>query len=314
MAYPKQHSPLGIPGTAVFYILLAASLFAAASLAACAGDPRENLRLVSAPEERDLREFRRGGPAAQHLVFIGLDGWGAAYVPRAKMPTVKRMIAQGSSAMNARAVLPTVSWPNWSSLFSGAPPELRTAKDFPSIFTLLKKQKPGGGAALFYEWGPLEDLCGGEEADKGRILSNEESARKVAAYIREKKPSLTAVVFNEPDGTGHSKRWGSRAYYGVLAELDGFIAAIEEAVREAGIYDSTVFMVSSDHGGTFWGHGYNIRKQREIPLVVYGGGIREGYVLSSPVSICDLAPTMALILGLEIPREWTGRPLTEIFK
>ena len=122
------------------------------------------------------------------------------------------------------------------------------------------------------------------------------------------------MVFDEPDATGHSKRWGSAAYYAKLAELDSFIGKIEQAVKDAGIHDSTVFILSSDHGGVLWGHGFRSSRQRRIPMVVYGSNIKEGYVIPSPLSICDIAPTMAAILGLEVPPEWTGQVLTGIFK
>jgi predicted AlkP superfamily pyrophosphatase or phosphodiesterase len=232
------------------------------------------------------------------------------------MPRVKGMIARGASTFKARAVLPTVSWPNWSSLFSGAAPEIREGRgDFPSLFTVLKNH-PGkaGGAVLFYEWEPLAGLCDDAAAEKRRIRSTAESAREVAAYIREKKPVFTAVVFDEPDGTGHEKRWGSRAYYRRLNEMDGYIGLIEDAVKEAGIYDETVFVISADHGGSFWGHGHNLPKQRAIPLIIRGRGVKEGFTIPPPVSICDIAPTMAAILGLEIPGEWTGRPLGDLFQ
>ena len=119
------------------------------------------------------------------------------------------------------------------------------------------------------------------------------------------------MVFNEPDHTGF---WGCPSYYAKLAELDGFIAIIEQAVRDAGIYDNTIFILSADHGGTIWGHGSNIPRHRRIPLIIYGNNIKEGFVIPARRSICDIAPTMAVILGLEIPAEWTGLPLLGIFK
>ncbi|MDR2313861.1 MAG: alkaline phosphatase [Spirochaetaceae bacterium] len=251
----------------------------------------------------------------RRVVFIGLDGWGAAYLPRADMPVVKRMIRGGASSVKVLSVLPTNSAPNWSSLFRGAPPEYNGAKNFPSIFSLLQEQGGGKKAAFFYEWSGLEHICDGDAADKrGNIETDMKTAGEIAAYIIEKKPYLTAIVFNEPDSTGHSGGWGSAAYYAKLAELDALIAVIEQGVRDAGIYQDTVFVLSADHGGIFWGHGFNSPRQREIPLIVYGDGIRKGYTIPSPLSICDIAPTMALILGLRPPPQWTGRPLGEIFQ
>jgi len=251
---------------------------------------------------------------AKHLVFIGLDGWGGFYVPKANMPTVKRMMSQGAWSLDAQCVMPSISWPNWTTIFYGTPPEQRNKEDFPSIFTLLKNKGQAKKTVFFYEWDELLKINSVETIEKQIIHSDIESAEKIAAYIKEQKPVFSAINFDEPDHTGHTKYWGSKAYYAKLAELDGLIAIIEQAVKDAGIYDSTVFVLTADHGGSFNSHGINIPKQRKIPMIFYGNGIKVGYAISYPVNIYDITPTMAALLGMEIPQEWTGRILYEVFK
>jgi predicted AlkP superfamily pyrophosphatase or phosphodiesterase len=266
---------------------------------------------------------------AKHLVFIVLDGWGGAYYPKANMPTVQRMMLQGAWTIKAKSVMPSISWPNWTSLFCGAPPERRTgdAKQeaskngavkaidyFPTIFTAVKNSGQAKKSIFFHEWDELKNICPDTAIEKQRILSDVESAKKVAAYIIKEKPFFTAVGFNEPDNVGHGKKWGSADYYAKLAEMDNLIAIIEQAVKDAGIYDSTVFVLSADHGGIGRGHGANFSKNRNIPMVFYGHGIKEGFAVTSPVRNYDITPTMAAILGMEIPPEWTGRLLHEVFK
>ncbi|MDR2072453.1 MAG: alkaline phosphatase [Spirochaetaceae bacterium] len=291
----KKFRPVFCSGAGILFCIF---------LAGCAGSSLQNT-----PEpDRTPQQARR-------VVFIGLDGWGAAYLPRADMPVVKRMIREGASSVKVLNVLPTNSGPNWSSLFRGAPPEHNGAENFPSIFSLLQEQGRGKKAAFFYEWSGLEHICGEDMADKrGNIETDMKTAREIGAYIIKNKPDLTVIVFNEPDSTGHSERWGSKAYYAKLAELDALIAVIEQAVRDAGIYHNTVFVLSADHGGILWGHGFNSPRQREIPLIIYGDGIKRDYAIPSPLSICDIAPTMALVLGLRPSPQWTGRPLGEIFE
>jgi arylsulfatase A-like enzyme len=167
---------------------------------------------------------------------------------------------------------------------------------------------------LFYEWVDLLNICPDKSIEKQEIKSDLLSAKKIADFFIEKKPIFIAVAFDEPDNTGHSKRWGSRAYYTKLNEIDSFISIIEQAVKVAGVYDNTVFMISADHGGSLWGHKPNFTKNRMIPLVIFGSGIKEGFVIPSPISICDIAPTMTAILGLDAPSEWTGNILTDIFE
>jgi len=261
---------------------------------------------------RQAKKIPQDFVPAKHLVFIGLDGWGGAYVSRAKMPAVKNMIANGACSLSTLNVMPSESWANWTALFCGTQLEGRTRKGFPSIFTLLEKNERT--AVLFYEWTNLQNICPDSAADKQEILSDTKSAEKIAAYITEYKPDFTAVVFNEPDTVGHSKRWGSADYYAKLAELDGYIAIIEQAFKDSGIYDDTIFVLSADHGGSMYWHESNTPIKRKIPFIVFGRGIKEGYKINSQINIYDIAPTMAALLGLDIPREWTGRIVHEIFK
>jgi predicted AlkP superfamily pyrophosphatase or phosphodiesterase len=268
-----------------------------------------------------------------HVVLIGLDGWGAYYLPKAEMPTVKRMTAEGSSALEALSVLPTNSWPNWSSMFLGAPPEIHGYTDngdggpffagpvrdqfgfFPTIFALVNSRTERS-AALFHEWDRIGYLCPPQAAETIEhipdLSANPQAVERIALYIAEHKPLFTVIVFNEPDRIGHAKRHGSPEYYAVLKELDAHIARVEQAVKDGGFYEDTVFILTSDHGGWLWGHGFNTPRQRTIPLILYGKNIRRGFVIPGQVNIYDIAPTVAAIFGVDAPPVWTGRALREV--
>jgi predicted AlkP superfamily pyrophosphatase or phosphodiesterase len=250
----------------------------------------------------------------KHLVFFVLDGWGGFYVPKSNMPTVKQMMSKGAWTLDAQCIMPSVSWPNWTTIFYGTPPEQRGSDDYPSLFTLIINNEKTKKSVFFYEWNELLKINSVNKMEKQKIYSEIEYAEKIAAYIKEQKPAFTAIGFDEPDHTGHAKRWGSKAYYAKLTELDGLIAIIEQAVKDAGIYDSTVFVLTADHGGSFDTHGINVPKQRKIPMIFYGSGIKEGFKIPSPINIYDITPTMAALMGMEIPPEWTGRILHEIVK
>lgn len=261
-------------------------------------------------EETDIQVFS----PAKHLVFIGLDGWGGAYVAKAHMPTVKRMMNEGSSSIEYIGVMPSNSWPNWSALFNGASLTDQNTENFPSIISLINKNKPEYKSVFFYEWSEMKNICRNDNIDIITIESKVESATLIAEYIIAEKPNFTSVVFNQPDSVGHGNRWGSAAYYEKLTELDTYIALIEKAVKDSGIYNETVFILSADHGGVLWGHGFRSSKQRRIPLVICGKNIKKGFNIPVHGSITDIAPTMALVFGLDIPREWTGRPIRGVIQ
>lgn len=321
---PNRPGLSGIPGRVVFIGLL--------FFTACASEQKT-------PWDGEITDYEYGElpfDAEQqniHVVLIGLDGWGAHYLPKAEMPTVRRMISEGSSTLKAQCVLPTYSWPNWSSMFLGAPPEVHGYIDnendkpffagpvrdqfgfFPTIFAVLKSRQ--FESSVFYEWDRIGFLCPPQAAETiehiADLSANPKAVERVALYITEHRPAFTVIIFNEPDSIGHAKRHGSPEYYATLKRLDAYIACIEQAVQDGGFYEETVFILTSDHGGLFWGHGTNTPSQRTIPLILYGKNIRQGFVIPGKVNIYDIAPTIAAIFEVDAPQVWTGRTLKEIF-
>ncbi|MDE3198121.1 MAG: alkaline phosphatase family protein [Acidobacteriota bacterium] len=88
-----------------------------------------------------------------------------------------------------------------------------------------------------------------ENFTKANILFRDQIWTDAAAYlIREHKPNLLLVHFLTLDTVHH--RYGPRtlAAEAAIAFLDGCIAKITRAVRDAGMSDRTTFLVVSDHG------------------------------------------------------------------
>ena len=88
---------------------------------------------------------------------------------------------------------------------------------------------------------------------------------------------------------------------------------IVEATKQAGIYDETVFVLTSDHGGKGKGHGGKTMLEMETPFIICGKGIRQGHEIMEPMMQYDVAATVARVLGLEQPQVWTGRPMMSVF-
>jgi predicted AlkP superfamily pyrophosphatase or phosphodiesterase len=76
------------------------------------------LKLPAAPQPRPL-------PAADStVVLISVDGLASYYLddPKASLPTIRRLISQGASAGRMNCSLPTVTWPNHTTLVTGVQP------------------------------------------------------------------------------------------------------------------------------------------------------------------------------------------------
>ena len=133
-------------------------------------------------------------------------------------------------------------------------------------------------------------------------------------YIKENKPSLVAICFDNPDHVGHKEGHDTPAYYSKLEELDGYIARIVAAVKEAGMYDDTIFIITSDHGGIKKGHGGKTMAEMQTPFIIAGKNIKKAGEFQESMVQYDVAATMAYIFGLEQPQVWTGRAMKQVFK
>lgn len=57
---------------------------------------------------------------------------------------------------------------------------------------------------------------------------------------------------------------------------------------------------------------YHRAEDLTIPWIISGPGIRRSHQITSAVNIIDTAPTVAHLLGLPTPAEWSGRVVTEV--
>jgi predicted AlkP superfamily pyrophosphatase or phosphodiesterase len=275
---------------------------------------------------------------AKHVILIGFDGMSANSLKNgAKMPNYRALMRKGAYTLKNRVVLPSSSACNWASMFMGAGPEqhgfntwgskkpdfpsqeLTENGFFPDIFYLLRLANPTIETGYFYEWDGMRYLVDTlaisrvqQVALSGKDTST--SLQPIVSYLKEKCPSFCAIIFAEPDGAGHSKGWESEAYYRKLTHLDEALPLILKAVKEAGIWDETLFVLSADHGGKGYGHGGPTLDEMETPVVFYGKGIKEGFQIKQPTMIYDIPATIGAILGIQQPDVWRGKALYSIFK
>ena len=274
---------------------------------------------------------------AEHVIYIGLDGWGSYSMDKADMPNVKALMAEGCYTLEKRAVLPSSSGVNWASMFMGSCPELHgyTTWDsslheiqervilknniFPTMFQLLRDAQPEAEIGCLYEWIGIkyvvDTLSTNHHAQtpKGKEYTDELCKMSVQ-YIKEKKPVLGAFIFDNPDHVGHADGHDTPAYYANLTELDGYVGEIVQATKDAGIYENCIFIVTSDHGGINRGHGGKTLEEINTPFIIAGKGIKKGGEFQESMMQFDCAPTVLHIFGLKGPQVWTGRAMTQVFE
>jgi len=96
-------------------------------------------------------------------------------------------------------------------------------------------------------------------------------------------------------------------YDGGIAAIDAQLRLLVEALREAGVYENTIIVITADHGEAFgeqqlMGHGESTyQTQTGIPMIVKRAGERAAGIIERPVSQVDVLPTLLDLAGSEVP-------------
>jgi len=116
-----------------------------------------------------------------------------------------------------------------------------------------------------------------------------------------------------------TRRWGTSdlgeeswrriiaRYYGLVTMADDAIGRVLERLRALGLEESTLIILTSDHGDATGSHrmydkGYcGYEEQFHIPLILRGRGLPRGSVCDEWVTSLDLMPTIVEAAGLGLP-------------
>jgi Type I phosphodiesterase / nucleotide pyrophosphatase len=263
------------------------------------------------------------GPAlADRVVIVLVDGLTLS-ASRA-MPFLNELRRRGGDA-DCRAGLPSLSLPGRAVLMTGAWQEVhgQTTNFNPRrltvehLFQAAKKKglrtayAAGARARRLFEpyideqvpYRPLPDRHDFEDY-AARLHRTLEADRRL---LEEKRPELYFLDVSLMDQVGHG--WGAAsAEYARAARLvDDEIRALAADID----LSRGVLIVTADHGHVArGGHGGGEPDVIAVPLVLAGAAIRAGaHTIAEQV---DVAPTVAALLGTEIPASNQGRVLLEL--
>jgi arylsulfatase A-like enzyme/Flp pilus assembly protein TadD len=115
-----------------------------------------------------------------------------------------------------------------------------------------------------------------------------------------------------------------RSLYGVsydaeVATSDAIVGAFLEDLKQLGVYDRAVVIVTSDHGEGLGDHGeeqhgiFLYREAIHVPLFLkLPGGFGAGRRVATRVQLSDVFPTVTAALGLPTPKEVSGSSLLSV--
>jgi predicted AlkP superfamily pyrophosphatase or phosphodiesterase len=272
--------------------------------------------------------------AVRHVLIISIDGLRPDLLLRGPAPTLRGVLDSSSYTFWARTVKEAYTLPSHVSMLTGVVPDRHGVTwnnyiedAYPNVPTLFELAKKSGQTTAMIaakmkfialakpgtlDWKFIADETKGDERSRDR-----DAGQNAVAILREHQPNVCFVHLAEVDVTGHASGWGSPEQAAALGRIDAIIATIVAAEKETNLADSTVTIITADHGGSGRDHGPDDPRAAHIPWIVFGPGIRRNYDLTRNkdliVNTEDTFATTCYLLAIPLPSGLDGKPVIDIF-
>jgi arylsulfatase A-like enzyme len=113
----------------------------------------------------------------------------------------------------------------------------------------------------------------------------------------------------------YASRYAGRPYDGEVAYADELVGRLDDELTRLGLRDSTLLVVTSDHGEGLGEHGEEVhgyfvyQTTLRVPLLIRGPGIAPGGRIGGLARSVDVVPTVHELLGTTAPATLAGRSL-----
>lgn len=253
----------------------------------------------------------------EKVILISIDGMRPDGVTACGHPFAAELLKHSAYTLCGKSVFPSVTLPCHTSMFYSVLPERHgiltntytpPVRPIDGIVELL--HKAGKTCGAFHNWEPLRHVWRSENMTYSVFVeaeavsgSDQILTEGVLSLMQRDQPDFLFLHMVETDHQGHNFKWMSPEY---LAQLSDALGCAERIVKA--IDENCSVIITADHGGHEYMHGEDCPEDMTIPLFFWGKAFPPGQI-SEEISILDIAPTVAGLMGLEIPKEWRGRPV-----
>lgn len=280
---------------------------------------------------------------ARHVLIVTLDTTradrlGAYGRANAGTPWLDSLARQGTRVDRAYTVAP-ITLPAHVSLFTGRIPprtgvHINGQRELPaSVPTLAETLRTAGfftaaavggypvgrSTPVSRGFGAYDDTFAdrrnpsGVERDAGLVV---QSALALARQRGEKRLFLWVHLFDAHDPyeppSPFREQHSADLYQGEIARMDAALANLDRGLREALGDEPLLIAVVADHGESLGEHGedthgfFVYESTVRVPMIFAGPRVPKERVISGPVSIVDIAPTIYSLLDMSAPADMDG--------
>jgi predicted AlkP superfamily pyrophosphatase or phosphodiesterase len=281
-----------------------------------------------------LGQTTRPVPGIERVLIISIDGCRPDLLLRAETPVIHGLLPKASFSFWARTTAESVTLPSHVSMLTGVTPvrhgiqwnadlplERPIYPEYPTLFQLAKQA--GYSTGMVAGKAKFSTLAVPDSLDWEFVPFHAKSedpveAQQAVAMIHEHRPQVLFVHFPSVDNAGHSKGWASAEQMAALAQVDGCVGQILGALAEEKLSDSTMVIITADHGGAGLSHGPDDPRSRHIPWIVFGPRVRKNLDLTTfgnlVIDTEDTFATACYVLGIPIVRGVDGKAVLQIFQ
>lgn len=274
-------------------------------------------------------------------LVIALDGLRADGIENAITPNLDRLIQgefgdgayQGAYAYYGQTIKDgvTYSGPNHASIMTGVTVAKHgvtsnsniSAGNFAQYPHYLRRLEDATNDALntayLFTWADDRFISSGADFERdGTDFSNTRLGESILSGEPSPYSEATAttgidalfIFYDDIDRVGHESGFspGNSAYLTEIRQTDLFIGRLLSAVESRPSFadEDWQIVVTSDHGGRGWSHGFPTADNYTIPYIVTSKSAQQGLLTGTPRNV-DVAPTVLDHMGFAVPGDLDGR-------
>jgi len=288
--------------------------------------------------------------ASPNVVFITIDTLRPDHLGcygdrQIRTPNIDALAADGSRFERAYTAVP-VTLPSHSVIFTGTYPLLSGVHDFaanklnPTQATLASVLKENGyttgaviGSAVLdsrfglnhgfdfyydhFDFNRLQESNLDEMERPGNIVADvtldwlsKNYQKKFFLWMHLYDPHYP---YRPPPP--YSEQYKDRPYDGEIAFADAQVGRLIEFLKNKGLYQNTLIILSGDHGESLGEHGekthgfFIYNATLHVPLIIHLPGDMHARTVQNLVNLADIMPTVLAALNIQIPAQVQGQSL-----